>query len=768
MKFLLSLLAGIGWITMASAQVLIPAPGNLAVKVNGSRQVVLSWKDNSANEEAFEIERAFGFTNLQFTKIGEVAANTVTYTDNNLTQQTQVNYRVRARRTASTFSAYSSVADGVLPLIPVMKSIDAKATGWIGITFRVEGGKDAGNVIIQRRQGQNGAWESIYKYDSNLKSYEDQAVPLDNTEYCYRVYFEPYPGDVSNVLCATTLAAVPGSPTDLTATAVSSSQINLKWTDNAGNETDFLIQRSADGNTFTDLGTVPPNTTAYSHTGLSAGTRVYYRVWARRGAQVSRASTNVADATTPALPQPPAAPTNLAATAVSSSQINLSWTDNSTNELGFEVERSTDGISFSKIATITANTFPNTGLAAAARYYYRVRAVNNAGPSGYSNVASATTSAPPLQVPTAPSGLSAAAVSSSQINLTWADNSNNETGFEVERSTDGVSFSKIADNQPNTFSNTGLSASTKYYYRVRAVNQAGASGYTNVASATTSAPPVQVPAAPSNLSATAVSSSRIDLSWTDNSDNETGFEVDRSTDGISFSKIADSQSNTLSNTGLPASTKYYYRVRAVNQAGASGYSNVAGATTSPPPKNPPAAPSSLSAAAMNSDQIDLGWQRNSTNETGFEIEQSTAAGGPFTKISETKNLKVTVLGLVGQTTYYFRVRAFNADGYSGYSNVASAKTPETIISVRPPIPTEIRVYPNPFVDLVQIRSEESSVEVDLRVYDAFGRIQYRYDRVSLRRGTAFNLPTNTWKPGSYVLEMQNYQGITLKRMLKQP
>lgn len=90
---------------------------------------------------------------------------------------------------------------------------------------------------------------------------------------------------------------------------------------------------------------------------------------------------------------PPAAPSGLAATAVSQSEIDLSWTDNSSDETGFEIERSLDGSSFSPVATVGADvtTYPDTGLSADTTYFYRVRAVNGAGASAFSNTASATT-----------------------------------------------------------------------------------------------------------------------------------------------------------------------------------------------------------------------------------------------------------------------------------------------------------------------------------------------------------------------------------------
>lgn len=92
---------------------------------------------------------------------------------------------------------------------------------------------------------------------------------------------------------------------------------------------------------------------------------------------------------------PPAAPSGLAATAVSSSRIDLGWTDNAADESGYDIERSLDGVSYSLLASVGANvsTFSNTGLTAATTYFYRVAARNASGSSSWSNTASATTQA---------------------------------------------------------------------------------------------------------------------------------------------------------------------------------------------------------------------------------------------------------------------------------------------------------------------------------------------------------------------------------------
>jgi titin len=260
---------------------------------------------------------------------------------------------------------------------------------------------------------------------------------------------------------------------------------------------------------------------------------------------------------------------------MSTSQINLSWADGSLNEDGFRIERSTSATgTFTQIGQTAPNTttFASTGLNAATAYFYRVRAFNTAGSSAYSNVANATTMS--VQPPGDPSGLVATANSSSQITLTWVDNATTETGFKIERSSDNVTFTQIATAATNATSyvNTGLTPLTRYYYRVRSTNTGGDSAYSNAANATTAD---AIPAGPLNLSGKASSPTRIDLTWVDNSSNETGFMLERSLGNGAFTQIALLPANTKSfaDTGLTPATSYRYRIRSYNALGNSTYSN---------------------------------------------------------------------------------------------------------------------------------------------------------------------------------------------------
>lgn len=185
-------------------------------------------------------------------------------------------------------------------------------------------------------------------------------------------------------------------------------------------------------------------------------------------------------------PMPPAGPTGLVTLAITSSSVGLAWTDNASDETGFEVERSSDGITFVLLATVGANagSYFDAGLPSATTYWYRVRAYNGAGASGYSGVVSATTLA--VSAPAAPTGLAATALAQKgRIRLTWSASSG-AASYTVKRSTtSGGPYATVATGvTATTYTNTGLKSKTTYCYVVTAVNASGESPNSNQASAT--------------------------------------------------------------------------------------------------------------------------------------------------------------------------------------------------------------------------------------------------------------------------------------------
>jgi len=273
---------------------------------------------------------------------------------------------------------------------------------------------------------------------------------------------------------------------------------------------------------------------------------------------------------------PPPAPTGLVATP-GNAQVSLSW-NASTGATSYNVKRSTtSGGPYTTIATgVTATNFTNTQLVNGTTYFFVVTAVNAAGESGNSNQASATPLGTP---PPAPTGLTATP-GNAQVTLNW-NASSGASSYNVKRSTtNGGPYTTIATGVTSTsFTNTGLTNGTTFFFVVSAVNSAGESGNSNQASAT---PQLSVPPAPTNLAATP-GDAQVSLSWNASS-GATSYNVKRSTtSGGPYTTIATGVTSTsFTNTGLTNGTTFFFVVSAVNSAGESGNSNQASATPQPP------------------------------------------------------------------------------------------------------------------------------------------------------------------------------------------
>jgi hypothetical protein len=174
-----------------------------------------------------------------------------------------------------------------------------------------------------------------------------------------------------------------------------------------------------------------------------------------------------------------------------------------------------------------------------------------------------------------------------------------------------------------TYTDIGRTTGTEYFYRVQATGAGGNSAYSNEASAT----PILL--APGNLTATVLDANTIRLNWSDYSDYEFFYRIERSLlPGSGFTVIGLIAPNSVTYTdgGCAEGTTYYYRVQAVRLGGDSPYSNVVSATTFP------ATPTGLTAVAAGETSIRLDWTDNSGHETGYLVERSTTSGSGFAQI----------------------------------------------------------------------------------------------------------------------------------------
>ncbi|WP_139490321.1 M6 family metalloprotease domain-containing protein [Brevibacillus dissolubilis] len=397
-----------------------------------------------------------------------------------------------------------------------------------------------------------------------------------NIGYFYRVKAKDAAGNLSpgnQVFSAYTPAdtAPPTAPGNLTATTVSTSQIDLKWT--AATDGTGVYQYVIYDSTGKQIGLTNYMVFSYSAKGLTPGVTHTFQVKAKDEAgNLSVAST--ASATTIADYTIPSTPGNLTATPFSYRQIDLKWTPSTDNTAVKEyVIYTNSGI---QLGTSTTNTFSHMGLTGSTTYSYLVKARDTAGNlSLASNIATATTpvTSTDMTAPTSPTGLSAKAVSGNQITLYWTEGTDNVgvTGYLIYNS-----GTLVGTTQTPFFAHYNLTPNTGYYYQVKTRDAAGnlSIGSTVVSAVTPStiidAPPMR----PGNLTAKGISTNQIQINWIASTDDVGVTEYQVYESGVLIGTVS-STTTTFTQT-VPNTWYRYYQVKAKDTAGnISEGSNVA-------------------------------------------------------------------------------------------------------------------------------------------------------------------------------------------------
>lgn len=480
-------------------------------------------------------------------------------------------------------------------------------------------------------------------------------------------------------------SGAPTAPSSLIGTTLSCSKVQIDWTDNSDNETGFKIERKEGTGAYSQIGIVQANVTSFTDTTVSASKTYTYRIKAYNGFGDSSYSLEL-PVTTPPCGDLPQAPSNLAVALTSGTSVELQWKDNSNNEGCFYLERKVEGGSYLVVKTLASNTTStdDLGLTPDTKYYYRIRAFNNYGYSDYSNEVSIKTPSTTSK-PEAPTNLSAAATSCREVSLSWKDNSVIETNFVLERKLEGNAYEIVSSTisaNTTTFKDETIEEGKKYYYRIKATNANGDSDYSNEVSLTVplcGTPPI----APSSLSARSTSPTEVEITFLDMSNNEDGFKVERKEGSGAYLLIVVLPPNTTNykDTGLTPNTSYSYRVSAFNSYGTSSYSNEATVTTGKE-LTAPTKPANLTATTISQTEIKLNFTDTSDNEDGFKVERKVS-GGTYAEIKTLAPNTTTFVdtGLIPDTTYYYRVRAYNSKGNSDYSNEANATTMKQIQAI---------------------------------------------------------------------------------------
>jgi chitodextrinase len=646
-------------------------PSNFTA-TGGNGQVLLSWSQVSA-AIGYNIYTSSG------SSVGQSAPNNVTtLTVTGLTNGTQYCYFVKSydangQQSPATATKCATPV-GATPAVPTGLRV-ASITGttvvldWNDNTDLRTG--DKYQIYV------NDVWNNR---ESTTSGYTvTNLVP--GTTYTFRVS-AGQAGSYSN--WTATVSAVPSTvdttaptvPVGVSATPVSSTQINLSWTassDNVG-VTSYNVYRNG-------VLVASPTTTTFNDSGLIANTSYGYKVAAADAAGNVSAQSATVSATTQ-LGQPPAMPTGLRVVSSTDTSIVLSWNDSTDLRNGDKYQVYVNDV-WQNLES-TTNNYTVTGLTPGTTYTFRVSAGQSSSYGDWTAPVSGTTSSGDVEAPSIPTGLSATPVSSSQISLGWAASTDNVsvTGYKVYRN--GV---LIASPTGTSFNDTGLISNTVYSYTVAAVDAAGnASVQSSAVQATTTM--ASAPAVPTGLQVVSATDTAVTLDWNDSADLRGGDKYQVYVNDVWAG--LESASSDFTVTGLTPGTSYTFRVSA-GQSGSYGdwSAAVSGSTTSPSDSIAPTVPTNLSATAVSSSQINLSWTASTDNVgvAGYKVyRDGTLVASPTgTSYSNT--------GLTASTTYGYTVSAVDAAGNQSArtSQVNATTTGSTggVINNRPAQPAAV-------------------------------------------------------------------------------
>jgi fibronectin type 3 domain-containing protein len=629
----------------------VPAAPTLTPTVSSATQINLVWT-TAANATSYTLQKSI---DGGFTWTGAVTQAGTSYSDTTLTADTAYKYRVVANDSSGA-SAFSTVASGTTlenppaGLAATVQSATAITLTWTAIS-------DATSYKLERSTNAGTSWSTVTPgtaFTGSSASYTDTGVTAGSTDY-YRISAISASG--TSVPSGTVHLTTPPATTTLTATDVSASVINLAWTASSA-ASSYLIQVSSDGGTTWTQEALPASpAVTYVASGLSSDTLYKFKVFAVNAGGNSAVS-NTASASTILAP-PGSYTSGFTATPSSATQVNLAWTA-VTDATSYTIQRSADNVAWATVTPGTALTgastsYNDTGLTAGTTYYYRISAVDAAGPSVPSPVD------PALTYPAAPV-VTAIAASTTQINVSWPAVTG-ASSYIVASAPDGSTWTPLATQAGTTYQNTALTADTAYYYQVTAVNASGDSVVSNVAS------PSTLLAAPTGFSLSVASANEIDLTWSAVTD-ATNYTILRSPNGTTWTTLTANPALTSSSTGYAdttvlAGTTYYYTVEAVDAAGTS-----AGATTQNA-LTVPAAPT-LSATDSSATVVNISWTavKSATNY----ILQSAPDGSTWTSVVTQAGTTYSNTALTGDTKYYYQVIPVNATGNGAASNGPNVTT----------------------------------------------------------------------------------------------
>ena len=667
------------------------------------------------------------------------AAAVTSFTGNEITVKQYGTYRVRFRRTATGAWSVWSPKPIVVKVKPITNPLPIAVNG---VRSNVLPALDGSTTVPLAMA----AGFSNYRWYTSVGTTVLSTAQIYNAGVgAYRGKYDEKFGCGSNYSPTFTVINANGNPkpspaTQLSGLPVSQTSVALTWINNpapVSNETAFEIYRSAvSGGPYRLIKIVPAETATFQDSALTPNTNYYYVVRAINNTGASAAS-NEASTKTLIDNLPPTPPVNVAYGGSTPTSVTLRWFP-STDNIG--IKRYDIYINGVKNYSTTSTDFTANNLDPNKWYAFTVRAVDISGnlsaPSpqimgythkqglNYKYYDGSFNSLPDFNalVP-AKTGT----ITGVNTGASFRNNADNYAilweGFIYIPTTGNYTFATYSDegskvyidipyasDAPEVVNNDGIHPPTlaigsislaKGYHRIAVTyfektsveymglfwaNDAGISGEEISPNYFTPTPIDGVPpiVAPSGLAASALSYNKIKLTWADNSDDETGFEILRSTtSGGNFVAAGRVSANktTFTDSALNSATTYYYKVRSVGAMSESPYTDEVFETTFPAPGTP-VAPTALKAENSTTTRISLGWIDNANNETEIQLWRSEDEQVSFQKLS---TLPPNSNSFTDNTVTAFAQYYYYVVGANGNGNGASSDTIQVIAGNNAPV-----------------------------------------------------------------------------------
>jgi len=569
---------------------------------------------------------------------------TNSWTSTSLAANTQYSIHIKARNGDGTETAYTTAAlKYTMTNAPTGQTALASATTQINVTWAAP----AGGASRYHVRSSSDGYTTI-KYDNTSAAFSETGL-TGNTAYTYRIYavnadLLENPSYVATAPETTWVDA----PTGQSASAASTTQMNVFWTAPAGGADHYHVRSSSDNYATLKY----DNTgTSFNETGLTANTSYTYHIYSVGAGNVE----NTNYVTTAAKYTWPNAPTGGSAVAASNTQMNVTWIASVGGTDHYHVRSSSDNYATVKYDNSAVTSWNEAGLSANTQYTYRIYAVNadNVENSNYIATAGKYT------WPNAPTGQSASASSTVQIDVSWAAPAGGSDHYRVRSSSDSYVSIKY-EGSSLTWSETGLNPNSAYTYRISSVN---ADNIENTGYVTTTAKNTWANA-PTAQTAVAASTSQMNVTWAAGTGGANHYHVRSSSDGYATIKY-DNTTASWNETTLSANTAYTYHIYAVNADNVENTVYVTTATKSTWPN----APTGQIATANSNTQMNLSWVAPIGGAYHYHVRSSSDAFASIKYDNATASWNET--GLTANTSYTYRIYSTNSDNIENSSYVTT-------------------------------------------------------------------------------------------------